>query len=106
MPDEWAGAAQVGSNETPFVVAALFASLAVGGDLSSDLYFVPDHGQQIVWTGHHDVIHAECANEARMVELVRHMERAGYALPTEPPDATFKWPPWMPQDPGPENDTA
>jgi hypothetical protein len=33
-----------------------------------------------------------------MLEFVRHMERAGYALPTEPPDATFRWPTWMPQD--------
>jgi hypothetical protein len=79
MPDGWAGAARVGRDEWHAIVAALFASLALGGDSFSDLYFVPDHGRQIVWAGHHDTIHVECADEARVVELVRYMERAGYA---------------------------
>jgi hypothetical protein len=69
------------------------------GHSRSDLYFVPDHGRQIAWAGHHDTIHAQCADEGRILELVRHMDGAGYALPTEPPDATFKWPAWMPQGP-------
>ena len=99
MADGWAGAARVRHDECPTVAAALFASLALGGDSCSDLYFVPDHGRQIVWAGHHDAIHVECADEARILELIRHMEGAGYALPTEPPDATFRWPAWMPQDP-------
>jgi hypothetical protein len=77
MPEGWSGAARVGRDEWPAVVAALFASLALGGDPCSDLYFVPDHGRQIVWAGHHDAIHVECADEARVVELVRHMEAGG-----------------------------
>jgi hypothetical protein len=105
MPDGWAGAAHVGHDECPTVVAALFASLALGGDSCSDLYFVPDHGRQILWAGHHDAIHVECADEARILELVGHMEGAGFALPTEPPDATFGWPAWMPQGPA-EPDTS
>jgi hypothetical protein len=43
MPNGWAGAARVSRDERPAVVPALFASLALGGDLASDLYFVPDH---------------------------------------------------------------
>src|SRR5262245_16166086 len=105
MPGGWPGAARVVREKRPVVVAALFASLALGGDSCSDLYFVPDHGRQIVWAGHHDALHAECADEARILELVRHMERAGYALPTEPPDGTFKWPAWMSHDPA-EPDAA
>ena len=73
--------------------------MALGGDSCSDLYFVPDHGRQIVWAGHHDVIHVECADEARIQDLVRHMDAAGFALPTEPPDVASKWPAWMPQGP-------
>jgi hypothetical protein len=95
MPDAWVGAARVDHDACPNVVAAL----ALGGDSCSDFYFVPDHGRQIVWAGHHDAIHVTCPDEARILELVRHMEGAGYTLPTEPPDATFKWPAWMPQDP-------
>jgi hypothetical protein len=98
MPLGWAGAARVGRDDRSSVVAALFASLGFGGDSTSDLYFVPDHARQIVWAGHHDVIHLACADEARMLEFVRHMEGAGFALPTEPPDATFKSPAWMQQE--------
>jgi hypothetical protein len=81
MPGGWAGAARVDRDEWPAVVAALFASLALGGDLCSDLYFLPDHGQQIVWAGHHDAINVQCVDKARILELVRHLERAGYATP-------------------------
>src|SRR2546421_543366 len=35
MPAGWAGAARVGRDERPLVVAALFASLALGGDSTS-----------------------------------------------------------------------
>jgi hypothetical protein len=84
MPDGWAGAARVGPDGWPAIVAALFASLALGGDSCSDLYFVPDHGRQIVWAGHHDEIHIECADENRLLEFVRYMDGVGYALPTEP----------------------
>ena len=62
-----------------------------------DLFFIPDHGRQLLQTDHHDVIHVRCADEARVLELVKHMEQEGYALPTEPPDATFIWQAWMPQ---------
>jgi hypothetical protein len=99
MPGGWAGPARVGRGERSAAVAALFASLALGGDSCSDLYFVPDHGLQLVWAGHHDAIHVECAGETRMLEFVRHMDAGGYPLPTVPPDATFKWPAWMEQAP-------
>lgn len=103
MPGGWTGAARVSRDERPAIIAALVASLALGGDSCSDLFFVPDHGRQIVLAGHHDVIYVECAEEARILKLVRHMDRVGFALPTEPPDATFKWPAWMPGAP-PETD--
>ncbi len=105
MPDAWTGAAHVACDEVHGVIAALFASVALGGDSLSDLYFVPEHGRQIVWAGHHDAIHVECADDFRIEQLVRHMEKAKFLLPTEPPDATFRWPAWMP--PGPvESGTA
>lgn len=98
LPAEWDGAVRVGRDERPAIVAALFASLALGGDGCSDLFFVPDHGRQIVMVGHHDAVDVECKDETRVLELVRHLAEAGYTLPTEPPDATFKWQPWMRPD--------
>jgi hypothetical protein len=89
-------AARVGRDERSEVVAVLFAALALGGDGCSDVFFVPDHARQIVYSGHHDVLHVDCVDEARMLEFVRDMRSAGIDLPTEPPDATFKRPSWMP----------
>ena len=58
--------------------ASLFAEtevrarhLAATVEDNGDVYFVPDHGRQLVWAGHHDTIHVECADEAEMAELVR-----------------------------------
>lgn len=81
LPSGWAGAARVSRGERAVVVAVLFASLGLGGDATSDLFFVPGHGRQVVWAGHHDVLSVECADEARLQELVRHMSRAGYEEP-------------------------
>ena len=73
----------------------LFDSLAFGSDGGDDLFFVPDHGRQIVQTDHHDVLHATCTSEERVRELVAHMAAEGFELPTELPDWTFKRPAWM-----------
>jgi hypothetical protein len=86
IPDGWAGAVRFDRAEEPAVVAILFASMAFGWCGADDLFFVPDHARQVIRTDHHDVLHAECASEGRVGELVGHMAAAGYQLPTEPPD--------------------
>ena len=95
IPDGWAGAIRFDRAEEGAVVAVLFAAMAFGWHGADDLFFVPDHARQLVRTDHHDVLHAECASEGRVEELVGHMAAAGYELPTEPPDWTFKRPAWM-----------
>src|SRR5262245_25154761 len=95
VPDGWAGAIRFDRAEESAVVAVLFATMAFGWCGADDLYFVPDHAKQIVQTDHHDVLHANCASEERVKELAGHMMAAGYALPTELPDWTFKKPVWM-----------
>jgi hypothetical protein len=95
IPDGWAGAVRVDRAEEPAVVAVLFAAMAFGWCGADDLFFVPDHARQVIRTDHHDVLHAQCASEGRMGALVGHTAAAGYELPTEPPDWTFKRPAWM-----------
>lgn len=95
VPDGWDGAVLFTRGEGAAVVAVLFAYLAFGCCSDEDLYFVPDHGRQVVQTDHHDVVHVECLEEARVLELVGRMEVAGYSLPTELPDETFRRPHWM-----------
>jgi hypothetical protein len=77
------------------VLAVLFVYLALGGCVVDDLFFIPDHGRQLIQTDHHQVIHAECASAERAEQLVRHMAEEGYDLPTKPPDGTFRRPTWM-----------
>lgn len=98
ISDGWAGAVRFDRAEVDVAVAVLCAFLTYGWHSPDDVWFVPDHGRQIVQTDHHDVIHVECRDEARVLALVEHMAGMGYGLPAEPPDATFKWPAWMPPD--------
>jgi hypothetical protein len=95
IPDGWIGAIRFNRDERSAILAVMFAYLAFGWCSADDLYFVPNHGRQVVQTDHHDVVHAECADEGLMLELVRHMASSGYELPSEPPDWTFKRPTWM-----------
>jgi hypothetical protein len=41
------------------------------------------------------VAHVECRSEAGVRDPVEVMSAAGYELPKDPPDGTFKRPPWM-----------
>ncbi|WP_020474864.1 hypothetical protein [Zavarzinella formosa] len=95
IPDGWPGAVRFERKEESGVLAVLFASLAFGWCVDDDLFFIPDHGRQLLQTDHHDVIHVQCASEKRIRELVAHMANQGYELPAEPPDWTFKRPAWM-----------
>jgi len=95
VPDEWRGAVRFERDEENVLLAVLFAYLAFGWGRDDDLFFVPDHGRQLLHTSHHDVIHAQCTSEERVQKLVGHMAKEGYELPTEPPDWTFKRPAWM-----------
>src|SRR5262249_28594514 len=101
IPDGWAGAVRFGREEEDALLAVVFAYLAFGWCVDDDLFFIPDHGRQLLQTNHHGVIHAECASEERVRQLVEYMSTAGYTLPTAPPDGTFKRPPWMGSDGAP-----
>lgn len=87
IPDRGPGAIRFDRDELDVAVAVLCAVLAYGWHPPDDLWFVPDHCQQVVRTDHHGAVHAECRDEGRMRVLVEHMERAGYPLPSELPDA-------------------
>jgi len=76
-------------------VAVMFAFMLPCWCPPDDLYLVPDHGRQYLQVNHHEVVHAEFRDEARLLEFVACLEGKGYALPTEVPDGTFKRPAWM-----------
>jgi hypothetical protein len=102
IPSGWAGAIRFSKDEEDALLAVMFSYLAFGWCGDDDLFFIPDHGRQLLRTDHHDVIHAECPSEERVQSLVAHMADAGYELPRELPDWTFKRPAWMPEGAGPD----
>ena len=81
-----AGAVRVGHDDRPVVVAALAVSSVFGGDVTDDLYFLPDHGRQLLMASHHDVVHVHCRSEERMWAFEDHMDAAGYDLGYGPLD--------------------
>jgi len=95
IPSGWTGAVQFNRDEEDELVAVLFGYQLFGGCEYDDLFFVPDHGRQLLQTDHHDVIHVSCATKERVQKLVIYMAEAGYELPTELPDLTFIRPEWM-----------
>lgn len=77
------------------ILTLLFAATVFAWSQPDDLFVVPDHGRQLLQTDHHNVIHASFAAIADLQRWVDAMAADDYALPEEPPDATFKWPAWM-----------
>jgi hypothetical protein len=95
IPGGWEGAVRFTREEDDALVAVLYAALAFGWCVDDDLFFVPDHGRQLLQTDHHDVIHVECSSEERVQRLVAEMAEVGYQLPRELPGWTFERPAWM-----------
>jgi hypothetical protein len=80
------------------LVTLMFATTVFGWSVADDLYVVPDHARYIFQTDHHNVVHVSFRNAAEIDEWVAEMERRGFPLPEELPDATFKEPDWMKRD--------
>jgi len=95
IPDGWRGGIRFQRDEESALLGLLFIYQAFGCCVADDLFLIPDHGRQLIQTDHHEVLHAKCACEERIQQLVHHMSEEGYELPLEPPDGTFKRPAWM-----------
>ena len=95
VPDGYAGAVRFAASAANELLAILFLQAAFVCNSFDDLYFVPEHGAQIVMLDHHEVIHVMFARAEMIEPFVQHMADAGYELPTEPPDETFIRPDWM-----------
>jgi hypothetical protein len=82
-------------NEHDRLVTLLFITTIFGFSVGDDLYVVPDHGQHLLQTDHHGVIHVSFRTEESLNRCVDEMARRGFQLPGEVPDSTFKQPGWM-----------
>jgi hypothetical protein len=95
IPDGFEGAVKYLAEEQTLLVGRVKAHVVSGWCVQDDLFVIPDDGKHIVQTDHHGVVHVSWLDRLSMERLIEHMASAGYSLPTEPLDWTFKRPSWM-----------
>jgi len=100
LPLGTADVVEFSRQEVGKLVTLLFSTTIFGWTVGDDLYVVPDHGRAMLQTDHHGVIHVIGRDSSDVHRWVTDMEKAGYSLPEEVPDETFKSPSWMTRDDG------
>jgi hypothetical protein len=98
IPNAGIGAAYFEREEENKLIAVMFVMMLFAVDSDDDLYFVPNHGQQLIKTDHHGVIHFKSLSEEGIQRAVRQLDEMGFPLPTKSPDETFKRPSWMKEE--------
>jgi hypothetical protein len=96
IPVSTADAVKFNRDELSSLITLLFSTTIFGWSVGEDLYVVPDHARQILEVSHHDVIYVVFRDPNEIERWVSGMSEDGFDLPTDPPDPTFKRPPWMP----------
>ena len=66
-----------------------------GWKVCHDLYVIPEDRAVVAYISHHAVFHVSAKQEATLERIIGEMEKNGFSLPKELPDATFKRPDWM-----------
>lgn len=95
VPDGFEGAVMFERQEFQQLSNVVLRHIQVGWCVDDDLFAVPDHGQELLQTDHHGVVHVTSTAESRLQALVLRMTNGGYLLPTQLSDATFNRPDWM-----------
>lgn len=87
----------VGFNSTDWnaLCAMLFLQITLGPSVLIDTIVIPENGSAILYFEHHHVVWVALRDQTSLDAVIAAMDRAGYPLPTEPPDDTFKPVPWM-----------
>lgn len=78
----------VGFNSTDFneLCAVLFLQITVGPSVHIDTIVIPENGSAVLYFEHHHVVWVALRDASRLDAVVAAMDRAGYSLPTEPPN--------------------
>jgi hypothetical protein len=92
VPGCWGGAIEFDRTDRERLIALLVAQFL---EPVNNLYVLPLDGQAFMEFSHHDVVHVSCTTTKGIETVVAAMAVARYALPEDPPDATFKRPTWM-----------
>lgn len=82
-------------SELAELTTLIFNQLVFGWHVGDDLYIIPDHGQQMIKTDHHDAVHVSFRSDKALSEYASALTSDGFELPDHLPDETFKRPEWM-----------
>jgi hypothetical protein len=95
VPADFVGAVGFEPADSDVLLALLCLQVALGPSMIHDIYVVPESGRALIELQHHDVAIIEFRDSDGLDAGVAKMRDAGYALPSAPPDSTFKPQPWM-----------
>lgn len=95
LPMPAVGAVGVGAGERDALLAMLFLQVTLGPAIHVDSTVIPEDGSAVLFFEHHGVVHARCQEPSKLQSAIGVLATAGYSLPTEAPDATFKPVQWI-----------
>ena len=95
IPAGHVGAVEVADAERSTLEAILSLQVMLGPAAMIDAVAIPADGTAVLFFEHNRVVHAEFSDSARLHAAVRDLARAGYELPAELPDQTFKPVSWL-----------
>ena len=78
IPKGFGGALAFTPEERAAVLGIMSAEIMFGGNVDDDLFLVPDHGRQLLYLEHHDLIHVSFSEKDRMMAFENHMLAEGY----------------------------
>jgi hypothetical protein len=78
VPAGYDGAIAFSAGQRRQLVSAVYAAARSANSVEEDVYLVPDHGRQMAFWSHHDLVHVSFADLARVAQFEVHMATAGY----------------------------
>jgi hypothetical protein len=95
IPEGFGGSVEFLASEGATLLLLLVTQLAFASNPGDDLWVVPDHGRQVIFTDHDGAVHLLFAAPEHMGSFVEAMRENGFPLPDEPPNESLRWPNWM-----------
>jgi hypothetical protein len=95
VPSDCSGALELAKSEWQALGLVILAHYVHGWSVGEDLHIVPAERDCVLMTSHHGELSVHFPDEARLERFQQSMLQAGYDLPTDLPDGTFKCPEWL-----------
>ena len=95
VPHDAAGALRFEMSDWKALNIIVLAHYVHGWSVGEDLHMFGEERDCALMTSHHGELSVAFPNHTRLERFREHMLRAGYDLPTELPDDTFKSPAWL-----------